>query len=95
MGRAEHTCAPCPRPSRSRSFLTADESTLREVADVTGGQYVSAADAGRLQDVLAGLPRTVASQRQGVEVSVGLVAVAVLLLLSGLRGAALWTAVPS
>jgi Ca-activated chloride channel homolog len=82
-------------PGRSRSFLTADEPTLREVADVTGGEYFSAGDADRLQDVLADLPRTVASQRQDVEVSVGLVAVAVLLLLSGLWAAARWTAFPS
>src|SRR3954454_4688075 len=37
---------------RSRSFLTADEPTLREVADVTGGEYFSAGDSDRLQDVL-------------------------------------------
>src|SRR3954454_7140707 len=39
-------------PGRGRSFLTADEPTLREVADVTGGEYFSAGDSDRLQDVL-------------------------------------------
>jgi Ca-activated chloride channel family protein len=82
-------------PGRGRSFLTADEPTLREVADVTGGEYFSAGDSDRLQNVLADLPRTIATQHQDVEISVGLVAVAVLLLLSGLWAAARWTAFPS
>jgi Ca-activated chloride channel family protein len=82
-------------PGRSRSFLTADEPTLRQVAETTGGEYFAAADADRLQSVLADLPRTIASQRQDVEVSVGLVALAALLLLSGLWAAARWTAFPS
>ena len=45
----------------ARSYLVADEGTLREVANLTGGQYFAAADAGRLQDVLRDLPRTVAT----------------------------------
>jgi Ca-activated chloride channel homolog len=82
-------------PGRSRNFLTADEPTLREVADVTGGEYFVAGDADKLQDVLSDLPRTVASQRKDVEVSVGLVGAALLLLLGGLWAAARWTAFPS
>jgi Ca-activated chloride channel family protein len=87
--------APTGGAGRGRSFLTADEPTLREVADVTGGEYFSAADAGKLQDVLADLPRTIATQHEDVEVSVELVGLAVLLLLSGLWAAARWTAFPS
>src|SRR6185312_2529616 len=56
--------------SSARSYLVADEGTLREVASVTGGEYFAADDAGRLQDVLRDLPRTVATQQRDVEVSV-------------------------
>ena len=78
-----------------RNFLVADEATLRQVADVTGGEYFAAADAGRLQDILHDLPRTVATQHRDVELSVGLVGLAVLLLLSALGAAARWTAFPT
>jgi len=78
-----------------RNFLVADEATLREVADVTGGEYFAAADADRLQNVLADLPRTVATQHREVEVSVGLAGLAALLLLTGLWAAARWTAFPT
>ncbi|MCO1659672.1 VWA domain-containing protein [Pseudonocardia humida] len=78
-----------------RSFLVADEPTLREVAEVTGGEYFAAADADRLQEVLRDLPRTVAIQQREVEVSVGLVGLAVLLVGAGVWAAARWTAFPS
>jgi Ca-activated chloride channel family protein len=77
------------------NFLVADERTLRQVADITGGEYFAAGDAGRLQDVLKDLPRTVATQHREVEVSVWLVGLAALLLLSGLWAAARWTAFPT
>lgn len=78
-----------------RNFLVADEATLREVAGVTGGEYFSADDAGRLQSVLKDLPRTVATQQRDVEVSVVPVALAAALLLASLWAAARWTAFPS
>ena len=78
-----------------RNFLVADEATLREVASVTGGEYFSADDAGRLQSVLKDLPRTVATQQRDVEVSVVPVALAAALLLASLWAAARWTAFPS
>ena len=53
------------------------------MASVTGGQYFAADDAGRLQNVLKDLPRTVATQQRDVEVSVVPVALAALLLLGG------------
>jgi Ca-activated chloride channel family protein len=79
----------------SRSYLVADESTLRDVASTTGGEYFSAADAGRLQTVLKDLPRSVATQQRDVEVSVVPVALAALLLLGSLWAAARWTAFPN
>ena len=55
-----------------RNYLVADEATLQQVADVTGGEYFAAADADRLQRVLEDLPRTVQTQHREVEVSVSL-----------------------
>lgn len=78
-----------------RNFLVADEPTLQEVADVTGGEYFAAADADRLQTVLADLPRSVVTQRRDVEVSVALVGLAVVLVLGGTWSAARWTAFPT
>lgn len=81
--------------SGGRNFLVADEATLRDVASVTGGEYFSADDAGRLQTVLKDLPRNVATQERDVEVSVVPVALAALLLLGALWAAARWTAFPN
>ena len=78
-----------------RNYLVADEATLQQVADVTGGQYFAAADADRLQRVLADLPRTVQTQRRDVEVSVWLAGLAALLLLGSMGAAARWTAFPA
>jgi Ca-activated chloride channel family protein len=75
----------------ARSYLGADEGTLREVANLTGGQYFAAADAGRLQDVLRELPRTVATQQRDVEVSVAPLALAAALMLGALWAAGRWS----
>lgn len=83
------------RGGGSGGYLVADEPALREVASVTGGEYFAAADADRLQTVLQDLPRTVATQHRDVEVSVGLVALAVALLLAGVWAAARWTPFPA
>lgn len=75
----------------ARSYLVADEGTLREVASLTGGEYFSAGDAGRLQDVLRDLPRTIATQQRDVEVSVAPVALAAALMLGALWAAGRWS----
>jgi len=75
----------------ARSYLVADEGTLREVANLTGGQYFAAGDAGRLQDVLRDLPRTVATQQRDVEVSVAPLALAAVLMLGALWAAGRWS----
>ncbi|MGI5128657.1 VWA domain-containing protein [Pseudonocardia sp. CA-107938] len=76
------------------SYLVADESTLRQVAETTGGEYFAAADAGELQSVLDDLPQTVATQREDIEISAGLVGIAVLALVGAVWAAARWTAFP-
>lgn len=75
----------------ARSYLVADEGTLKQVADLTGGQYFAADDAGRLQDVLHDLPRTVATQQRDVEMSVVPVALAAALMLGALWAAGRWS----
>ncbi|HEY7718148.1 MAG TPA: VWA domain-containing protein [Pedococcus sp.] len=77
-----------------RNFLVVDEGALRDVAETTGGTYFRASDAGQLQDVLAELPRHVDRQERDVEVTAGLVALALLLLLAGVGLAARWRTFP-
>jgi len=78
-----------------RNYLVADEATLQQVADVTGGEYFAAADADRLQRVLEDLPRTVQTQHREIEVSAWLAGLAALLLLASVWAAARWTAFPA
>jgi Ca-activated chloride channel family protein len=65
------------------------------VAAVTGGTYFSANDAEQLQTVLKDLPRQVEIQNRDVEISVGLVALAAVLVLLAVWAASRWTAFPS
>ena len=74
----------------ARSYLVADEGTLREVANLTGGQYFAAAEPGAA-GVLRELPRTVASQQRDVEVSVAPLALAAALMLGALWAAGRWS----
>ena len=50
-----------------------DEATLRQVADQTNGTYYPAESADELQQVLAGLPTTLITKHEVVEVSAGFV----------------------
>jgi Ca-activated chloride channel homolog len=77
------------------NFLVADEGTLKGVASTTGGSYFAARDADQLQGVLKDLPRQVAIQQRNVELSVGLVGLAALLVLLTAFAAARWTAFPT
>ncbi len=78
-----------------RSFLVADEPTLRQVAETTDGQYFAANDAAGLQQVLADLPRQVEVQQRDVEVGVALVGLAALLILGAVLAAVRWSVFPS
>jgi Ca-activated chloride channel family protein len=81
-------------PNR-RSFLVADESTLREVAQTTGGTYFAASGANQLQEVLKDLPRQVEVQQKNVELSAGFAALAAVLVLASVAAAVRWSAFPS
>ncbi len=77
-----------------RSFLVADEPTLREVAETTGGQYFSASDADQLSDVLSDLPRQVVVQARDVEVGAWLAGLAALLVVGAGWAAGRWGTFP-
>ncbi len=64
-----------------RPFLIIDEPTLREIADVTGGQYYRAADAEQLVDVFDQLPSQIVRQEQRTEISVAFLGLALSFLL--------------
>jgi Ca-activated chloride channel family protein len=66
-----------------------DEEALTKVADVTGGRYFRAQDAGQLSKVLADLPRDIGLHKENVEITVWFVLAGVLLAFSG-AGLALW-----
>ena len=69
--------------------LQIDEEALTKVADVTGGRYFRAEDAGELSDVLADLPREIGLHKEDVEITVWFVLAGVLLAFTG-AGLALW-----
>jgi Ca-activated chloride channel family protein len=75
--------------------LIVDEDALRSVAETTGAAYFNATDADQLQKVFAELPSHVDLVKKDVEVSVALVALALLLLLGAGLAAARWSAFPS
>jgi Ca-activated chloride channel family protein len=80
---------------RGTGPLVADEPTLRQVADITGGTYFGASDADQLQDVFADLPRHVQVQEREVEVSVWLAGLAAVLVLLAVGAAVRWSTFPS
>ncbi|HSL46932.1 MAG TPA: VWA domain-containing protein [Anaerolineales bacterium] len=71
-----------------------DEGTLKQVADMTGGEYYVATSAGELQDVFESLPTYVIATRETTEVSVFFTAFAVLLAILALTLAFLWHPLP-
>ena len=60
-------------------ILRIDEPTLRGIANMTGGEFYKAEDAGQLQKVFKDLPRSVVLQTRHVEVSVAFVIAGALL----------------
>ena len=71
-----------------------DEPTLRVVADVTGGTYYPAASAAELEHVLAGLPTTLITKHEVVEVSAGFVGLGGALAAFALLLGRLWRPLP-
>ncbi|GLY94489.1 VWA domain-containing protein [Actinoplanes sp. NBRC 103695] len=72
-----------------RRALEIDEDALTKVADLTGGRYFRAQDAGQLTDVLGDLPQEIGLHRKETEISVFFILAAVLLVFTGI-GLSLW-----
>jgi Ca-activated chloride channel family protein len=60
-----------PAPSTGSGFhRQIDETTLRQIADLTGGTYSAASSASDLEHVFQNLPTFIVATRQTVEISV-------------------------
>jgi Ca-activated chloride channel homolog len=71
-----------------------DEETLKQVADMTGGEYYIATSAGELQEVFQNLPTYVIATRETTEISVFFTAIAVLIAILALILAVRWHPLP-
>jgi Ca-activated chloride channel homolog len=71
-----------------------DEDTLRQVADLTGATYYPAESAAQLEEVFAGLPTTLITKQEVVEVSAGFVGLGGLLAAIALLLGRLWRPLP-
>jgi len=71
-----------------------DEDTLRQIAQLTGGQYYPAESAGDLEQVFASLPMSLVLKHETVEVGAGFAALAGLLTGLGLLLGRLWRPLP-
>ena len=78
-----------PRGGGGRRVQEIDEAALTDVADLTGGRYFKAKDAGQLNDVLADLPSEIGRHRKDVEITVWFVLVGTALTVTGV-GLSLW-----
>lgn len=71
-----------------------DEDTLKQVAELTGGEYYAATSASELQQVFADLPTYVIATRETTEISVFFTALAVLLAILAMLMAFIWHPLP-
>ncbi|HSD84573.1 MAG TPA: VWA domain-containing protein [Anaerolineae bacterium] len=71
-----------------------DEETLKQVADLTGGEYYSAESAGELNNVFQSLPVQLITKHETTEVSVAFVALGALCAALAMLLALLWQPLP-
>ncbi|HNF36989.1 MAG TPA: hypothetical protein PLZ03_19495, partial [Anaerolineales bacterium] len=67
-----------------------DEETLKQVADMTGGEYFAASSTGELQNVFNNLPVQLMTVTETTEVSVFFAAIGAVLILLALILSMLW-----
>ncbi|GAA1862702.1 VWA domain-containing protein [Asanoa iriomotensis] len=77
-----------------RRYQNIDEPTLREVADLTGGEYYQAQDAAELTQVLRDLPNNIVLQRQDMEITGWFALAGALLVLAAVALAQWWGRTP-
>ncbi len=71
-----------------------DETTLKQIAEMTGGEYYSATSAGELQDVFQSLPTSVITRRETMEISVVFTAIGALLAATAMVLSLIWRPLP-
>lgn len=71
-----------------------DEATLRQIAQLTGGQYYPAESAGDLEQVFASLPMSLVVKHESVEIGAGFALLGGLLTGAGLLLGRLWRPLP-
>ncbi|MFC0532148.1 VWA domain-containing protein [Phytohabitans kaempferiae] len=71
-------------------YMQADEGTLTEVADLTGGEFFKAEDADALTEVLLDLPDSIVLQREDIEITAWFALAGALLVLAGFGLAQWW-----
>ena len=71
-----------------------DEASLKQIADMTGGEYYSASSAGELQKVFDSLPTVLITREETVEISVIFTALAALLVIGAVLLSFLWHPLP-
>ncbi|HEV7710721.1 MAG TPA: VWA domain-containing protein [Asanoa sp.] len=74
-----------------RRYQNIDEPTLREVAELTGGEYYQAGDAAELTQVLRDLPSNIVLQKQDMEITVWFALAGALLILAAVFLAQWWS----
>jgi Ca-activated chloride channel homolog len=67
-----------------------DETTLRQIADLTGGEYYAATSAGELQNVLENLPTYLVITTETIEISAFFTAIAALMAILAMAFSILW-----
>ncbi|MDG4825474.1 VWA domain-containing protein [Asanoa sp. WMMD1127] len=77
-----------------RRYQNIDEPTLREVAELTGGEYYKAEDAAELSRVLRDLPSNIVLQRQDQEITGWFALAGALLVLAAVALAQWWARPP-
>jgi Ca-activated chloride channel family protein len=71
-----------------------DEDTLKEVSEITGGEYYSAESAGELQTVFQNLPTSLITRHEVTEISVLFAALGALLAALAIALSMLWHPLP-
>jgi Ca-activated chloride channel family protein len=71
-----------------------DEETLKQIADLTGGEYYAATSASELQDVFQGLPAHYALREETMEISVIFTAIGAFFAAFAILLALLWHPLP-
>lgn len=71
-----------------------DETTLKRIAAMTGGEYYAASSAGELQSVFRGLPTYLISKHETTEISVVFAAIGALLAATAIGLSLLWHPLP-